>query len=170
MKPVDHVPTADERLAELNAALKVVGRLPRIVCGVQFAVFVLVSLPAMEKYNPFLWVLFVAGVPLVAFILSLRIKAYATRESLTVRSYLRTHTARYEDILGFDDTVYDGIWTGYTAPDWWTNRWLRMLSIVRLERLDIDLPATMMGRRSSKRIEELLNAWVPDEMPPDWVP
>lgn len=162
--------TDDSRLAELNAVLKVVGRAPRIVCGVQLIIFLLVSLPAMEKHNPFVWVPLVASAPLVAFILSWRIKAYATSEALIVRSYLRTYIARYEDILGFDDTVYDGIWTGYTAPDWWTNRWLRMLSIVRFERVDIDLPATMMGRRNSKRIVELLNAWVPDEMPPDWKP
>ena len=45
-----------------------------------------------------------------------------------------------------------------------------MIRVYRIRGRDIDLPATLMGRRSSKRIEELLTAWVPDEMPPDWVP
>lgn len=45
-----------------------------------------------------------------------------------------------------------------------------MISVARFERMDIDLPATLMGRRSSARMEELLRDWVPDEMPPDWGP
>ena len=45
-----------------------------------------------------------------------------------------------------------------------------MISVVRFNRMDIDLPATLMGRRRSKRIEELLSVWVPDEMPPVWMP
>lgn len=57
-----------------------------------------------------------------------------------------------------------------TATDWGINRGLRMISVARFERMDIDLPATLMGRRSSARMEELLRDWVPDEMPPDWGP
>lgn len=98
------------------------------------------------------------------------LKAYATNEALVVRSYLRTYTARYEDVLGFDDASYAGVWTGFIAADWGINRGLRMISVVRFNRMDIDLPATLMGRRRSKRIEELLSVWVPDEMPPDWMP
>lgn len=167
---MDYASSADPRLAELNIALKAIGRLPRIVCGVQLAVFLLASVPAMDKYDLFPWVLAVAGVPMIAFILSWRIKAYATNEALVVRSYLRTYTARYEDVLGFDDASYAGVWTGFIAADWGTNRGLRMISVVRFNRMDIDLPATLMGRRRSKRIEELLSVWVPDEMPPVWMP
>lgn len=110
------------------------------------------------------------GPPLVMFILSLRIKAHATQEALTVRSYLWTCTARYEDVLGFDDASYAGYWTSFIAADWGINRGLRMISVSRAVRHDIDLPATLMSRRSAKRIEELLNTWVPDEVRPEWLP
>ena len=52
----------------------------------------------------------------------------------------------------------------------WYNMGLWSIKVYSIRGRDLDLSATMMGRRSSKRIEELLNAWVPDEMPPDWKP
>lgn len=165
---MDYVPTADERLSEVNAALKVVGRLPRILHGALLALFVPFAF-LVGNLDPFVLLLGI-GAPLVMFALSLRIKAHATREALIVRSYLWTCTARYEDVLGFADASYAGYWTSFIAADWGINRGLRMISVVRFKRMDIDLPATLMGRRSSRRIEELLSAWVPDEMPPDWVP
>lgn len=113
--------SADERLAELNAALTVVGRLPRLLHGALFVFCVLVSLPAMHMHEPISWLLFASGVPLVMFILSLRIKAYATREALVVRSYLRTYVARYEDVLGFVEVGYAGIWTNFNGTDSWRN-------------------------------------------------
>ena len=104
------------------------------------------------------------------FLLSLRIKAYATKDALIVRSYLRTHVYRFEDVLGFSDVGYAGIWTSFNGSDAWHNMGLRAINVYRFRGRSIDLSATMMGRRSSKRIEELLNEWVPDEMPPDWKP
>ncbi|MFT4134900.1 hypothetical protein [Microbacterium sp.] len=104
------------------------------------------------------------------FLLSWRIKAYATQDELIVRSYLRTYTARYEDVLGFSDAGYAGMCTAFNGTDSWHNMGLRVIEVYRLGGRSIDLSATMMGRRSSNRIEELLNTWVPQEMPPDWVP
>lgn len=167
---MDYVPTADERLTELNAALKVVGRLPRILHGALVVLLVLASLPAMQMGNPSVWTLLVIGVALFMFVLSLRIRAYATREALIVRSYLWTYTTRYDDIFGFAGGGYAGMWNGFTGSNSWYNMGLWSIKVYSIRGRDLDLSATMMGRRSSKRIEELLNAWVPDEMPPDWKP
>lgn len=145
--------------------LRVVGRLPRLFSGALFAMIFPISLSGWISSGSILWLFCLSGVPLIFFALALRLGALATYDSLVVRSYLRVYTVRFDDIMGFFDSGYAGMWNGFAGGETRFNFGLRMIEVNPLRGRNISLPATMMGRRSSMVIVEMLNDRVPDEMP-----
>lgn len=160
------LPSEVAHLVALNAQLKTVGRLPRIFSCVLVAVSIPVSLSGWFASRSLLLALCTTGVPLMLFALSWRVRARATRKSLIVRSYLRTYTMRFDDVMGFIDSGYAGVWNRYTGGETRLNIGLRMIDVSPLRGTTISLPATMMRRRSSKVIVEMLNDHVPSDLPP----
>lgn len=156
---------------QLNAALRVVGRLPRILNLLLFVVFTFAAwIGSHVSEWPVLYVTCVAVPTFVPFALSLRIKAYATTDTFIVRSYVREHRFRYDDVMGFSSVGYSGLWTGFDNITAWRNLGLWVIEVYRFKASSIELNATLMGPRASEKIADLLNARVPDEMPPGSVP
>lgn len=159
------LPSEDISLERLNVTLRVIGRLPRILSGALFAISAPISLNGWFDSNSVLLVVCASGVPLIFFALALRVRAWAGYDSLVVHSYLKNHTVRFNDVMGFFDSGYAGLWNRYTGGETWLNFGLRMIDVYPLRGRIISLPATMMGRRSSTVIVEMLNGRVPREMP-----
>lgn len=161
----------ETQLRELNAALRVVGRLPRILNLLLFVVFTFAAwIGSHVSEWPVLYVTCVAVPTFVPFALSLRIKAYATTDTFIVRSYVREHRFRYDDVMGFSPAGYSGLWTGFNGTTTWHSLALRAILVHKFRGANVELNATLTGRRASQKIAGLLNARVPDEMPPGSVP
>ncbi|MHC2999739.1 hypothetical protein OB08_11390 [Microbacterium sp. HJ5] len=97
------------------------------------------------------------GAPAAVFILSLRVRAHATRSELIVRSYLKTYVERFDDVLAFADVAYSGMWNRSADTTSWLNAGLQMIDVSRTDGTGYSLRATMVLRRSSERIVAALN-------------
>lgn len=101
-----------------------------------------------------------ATLPVACAVFALRVRAWATADSLFVRSYFSTSEFRFSDVTTFIDLPYSGVWSQFSGTDGWLNLRLRMIEVALENGRDVPLPATMCSRRVGARVVDLLNARV----------
>lgn len=151
------MPSEDASLDKLNVDLKRIGRLPRLLTAALAAIAVPIGWASSVSSGSFLVAGFVVGIPLLFLVLAFRVTARATSDAVIVRSYLKTYVVPFDDVLAFNNAAYSGLWNRSADTDTWLNFGLRMVEVVRAERVDIPLRATICRRRTCERVVEHLN-------------
>lgn len=135
---------------EFSRAIRRVGIAPRII--LRF-ITLLTVIAAMLGANglPMVAQIFLAGPPLLGFVLSWRIRLKVSPEALTVRSYFSTTTMSFPDIVAVDDVGYEGFWSRYDrSPDGWLGMGARMLEVGSKGGREKSFPATLCGPKTAR--------------------
>jgi hypothetical protein len=143
--------------AELQQDLRAIGRLPRWFASVQLVLFEAVLIPAYLHFEDGLY-LFVILLPVMVFVLALRVGARLEGDALMVRGFFRNYAFQLERVETFVRLPYQGIWSG-GAPAHWLGLWQIDVEGVHYS-WSRSLPATMCSRTIATRLEGVLNSLV----------
>ncbi|SFS17063.1 hypothetical protein SAMN04487846_3439 [Microbacterium sp. cf046] len=149
-------------LRSLNDELKSVGRLPRIFNAVVAILFLVVVWAGWVASGNVVMAVVFAVLPIAVAVCALPVKAWATEDSLFVRSYFSTFEFRFSEVITFIDLPYSGVWNRFSGVDGWLNLRLRMIEVALEDGRDVPLPATMSGARVGSRLADFLNSRVKD--------
>lgn len=148
------MPTDSTDDRQLQADLRLIGRLPRWIAVTQMVLLEAVIVPAYLA-NDNWWYIVPAAIPVAVVALALRIRARVEGDGLVVRSFLRNYTFQFARVEMFARMPYQGIWSGGGPAGW-----------LGLNQIDVEgvhyswsksLPATMCSRATAERIESALN-------------
>jgi hypothetical protein len=148
----------DAWLRELNEDLRRIGRLPRVLT----AILALVSLPIVwigwvnSHYSPVAYAF--AALPIALLLYVLPVRAWATADSLIVRSYLTTYGFAFADVTTFIDLPYSGMWNRFSGTDTWLDFGMRMFDVALENGRTVSVPASLTTRRTCSRLVNALNA------------
>lgn len=144
--------------SSLEADLAAIGRWPQVLALGQLVLFSGISTGVALYDHPstVLWI--VVGIPLIIFLLSLRLGASIEADALVVKSYMRTYRFPLEQIEMIVCQPYVGLWSGGTTAYWigWRQLDVELAKGARSR----SLPATMCGKSRARRLESALNSLI----------
>ncbi|MGN6220576.1 MAG: hypothetical protein ACTHNQ_13825 [Microbacterium sp.] len=151
----------EEALRELNEDLRMVGRLPRVLTAILSIVFLpIVWVGWMNSHHSSIALAF-AALPIALLLYAVRVRAWATSDTLTVRSYLGTYVFTFADVTNFIDVPYSGMWNRFSGTDTWLNFGVRMIDVALEDGRTVSLPASLTTRPACSRLVDALNARLP---------